>query len=113
MDIEEQDQHDNQENEGNQTFSVGSDKLDISYDIDKIKGIAKQDKEKEKEKKPRKKAEPKEKFTPHQLIQNKGIPQLITQGRRLYLRDTNSIVLPFDIQYYALVTEVRQNYDNV
>ena len=72
---------------------------EISYSIDQIKGIAQEGKEKEK--KPRKKAEPKEKFTTDHLIQNKGIPLLIKKGRQLYFRDTKSIVSLWIIEFLS------------
>ena len=90
---------------------MNTNQLEISYSIDQIKGIAPEGKEKEK--KPRKKAEPKEKFTTDHLIQNKGIPLLIKRGRQLYLRDTKSIVVYKIYTIYVVVEEIGSNYDNV
>ncbi len=66
--------------------------IDIPFSIDEIKGTGTEKKE---EKKTRKKAEPKEKFTTDHLIQEKGIPELIRNGRKLRLKDQRSIVLRF------------------
>ena len=96
---------------GGMLMSPYSNHLDISYSIDQIKGIAPEGKEAEK--KPRKKAEPKEKFTTDHLIQNKGIPLLIKKGRQLYFRDTKSIVVFYVIEVNLLAEEIRSNNDDV
>lgn len=64
--------------------------IDVTYSIDEIKGIRKSTEEEAK--KPRKKKEPIERFTTEHLIQEKGIPELMIKGRRLYLRDKVTIV---------------------
>ena len=61
-----------------------------TYSIDEIKGV--RNNVEEEAKKPRKKKEPIERFTTEHLIQEKGIPELMIKGRRLYLRDTVTIV---------------------
>lgn len=64
--------------------------LDETYSIDEIKGV--KNNTEEEAKKPRRKKEPIERFTTEQLIQEKGIPELMIKGRRLYLKDKVSIV---------------------
>ena len=62
---------------------------EISF-IDEIKGV--KNNTEEEAKKPRRKKEPIERFTTEQLIQEKGIPELMIKGRLLYLKDKVSIV---------------------
>lgn len=64
--------------------------IDETYSIDEIKGVRKSTEEEAK--KPRRKKEPIERFTTEHLIQEKGIPELMIKGRRLYLRDKVTIV---------------------
>ncbi|KAK8801774.1 hypothetical protein WA588_006059, partial [Blastocystis sp. NMH] len=65
-----------------------------TYSIDEIKGV--KNNTEEEAKKPRRKKEPIERFTTEQLIQEKGIPELMIKGRRLYLKDKVSILKKSD-----------------